>query len=427
MTALVGLLAFVVGGVAYAYGDLQGNITKLDVSSLVAQGEAAAASAVGAPTPTPEPTFADVNAGHALNILVMGTDARDGENADLGGDEDGMRADTTLLVHIPADRSRIEAVSIPRDLLVDIPACPLPDGKTTTPRSNKMFNSAFMYGAQQSEPDSDEAIQYAVACAVLTTQELTGLDIDDFVLVDFVGFRDMVDSLGGVDVCLAEPIVDSYTELDLPAGQQHLGGTDALQLARVRHNVGDGSDIGRIERQQQLLTVLAEQLLETDPFANAGKLYNFVGATTSSLTMSPSLSSLPSVAGLAMSLRHVGLHDIDFTTVPFEYAGNRVKPIADSQVVWSQLANDLPLRDVVPELAEKHANDAVAPDPADGGGDAGAGSDAAGSGDAEAADSAGAPDDATRADGADDTGDTGTGSDTLDVSDGERPFITRFC
>lgn len=354
IVALAGALAFVVGGVGYAYWDIQGNIRTIDVSGIVAQGE----EAVSAATPSSEPTYSDAAAGKAVNILVMGSDGRDGENADLGGDDDGMRADTSILVHIPSDRSRVEAISIPRDLLVDIPSCPLPDGESTTPRSSKMYNSAFSYGAQLSEPDSDEAIQYAVACAVITTQELTGLHVDEFILVDFVGFRDMVNSLGGIDVCLSEDLWDNYTGLDLTAGPHHLDGTQALQLARARHNIGDGSDIGRIGRQQQLLTVMADQLMQKNLLMNARELYQFAGATTASLTMSPDLSQLTSLVGLALSLDHISLHDIDFTTVPFDYAGNRVKPSSAAPAMWEALANDTPLKTFVPELVAKHANDA---------------------------------------------------------------------
>lgn len=374
--ALVGVLAFVVGGVAYAYFDIQGNITALDVNELVDRAAAPDEPGTSGPAPTPSPTqtFVDPAAGQALNILVMGTDDRSGDNVDLGGEGEGMRSDTTLLVHVSGDRSRVDVVSIPRDLLVPIPECPLPDSSTVPATSEAMFNSAFSRGSGQSETGSEEAKQFGVACTIRAVQEMSGLTIDEFALVDFAGFQAMVDAIGGIDVCLGEPIQDRYTDLDLPAGAMHLDGWTALQLARVRHNVGDGSDISRIDRQQQLLTVLISEVLDRDVFTSGPELYRFLSAATSSLTTSPDLAQLPRLAGLAMSLRHTSIEDITFATLPFEYAGNRVRPIELSDELWAAVAGDEPLWTVLPELAPPATPAPPEGDGADSGVSGGAGS-----------------------------------------------------
>jgi len=352
------VLAFLLGGAAYAYIDIQNNITSIDVNALVSS----ASTPSETTTPTPDPTYDDPNAGRALNILVMGSDERTGENGELGGVDDqtvGMRSDTTLLVHVSADRTRIEAVSIPRDLKIPIPSCPLPDGSSTSSYADAMFNSAIAQGSQQSETGSDEAKQFGVACTVLTVQAMTGITVDEYVLVDFAGFKNMVDAIGGVDVCLAEPLWDNYTGLDLPAGAQKLDGQQALQLARARHNIGDGGDIGRIDRQQQLLSVMLAEVMEKNLLTNASELYRFLSAATQSLTTSPGLAQIPSLVGLATSMRGISMDAVDFVTIPVtEHRNdrNRLQLADNADEVWAALAMDQPLSTVLPELASAAEN-----------------------------------------------------------------------
>ncbi|MDR3068403.1 MAG: LCP family protein, partial [Cellulomonas sp.] len=191
---------------------------------------------------------ADAAAGRDLNILLLGSDSRDGENEQIGGADSGQRADTTIVMHVSADRDRVEMVSIPRDSLVDIPACRMADGSTTSPQPGEMINKAFQIGWKHGGTTDTERQDSAIACAVSTVQENTGLRIDHFVVVDFVGFQDMVTALGGVDICIEQDLKDpKYTGLDLRAGMHHLNGVEALQLARARHVLGsDGMDPSRI-------------------------------------------------------------------------------------------------------------------------------------------------------------------------------------
>ena len=120
------------------------------------------------PSPTKEPDPDDPNAGQAVNILILGSDQRDGVNAEIGGEVAGMRSDTTMVLHISADRSRVELVSIPRDSLVDIPSCTMTNGKTTR-ATHGMFNSAFATGW-----DNGGDMTSAAACTINTVQQNTG-------------------------------------------------------------------------------------------------------------------------------------------------------------------------------------------------------------------------------------------------------------
>ena len=133
-------LVFAGTAVAATYADIQNSLSVSDVTGLVPEGP-------GVEAQDPDDPFA----GKSLNILVMGTDYRDAENAAIAGEEDGMRSDTTFVVHISGDRTSMEVVSIPRDSLVAIPACNLTDGTTTKPRKSAMFNEAFQIGAGKDE------------------------------------------------------------------------------------------------------------------------------------------------------------------------------------------------------------------------------------------------------------------------------------
>ncbi|NYE16870.1 LCP family protein [Actinomadura citrea] len=169
-------------------------------------------------------------AARALNVLVIGLDARHGGLS---------RSDTLMLVHVPADRKRPQVVSIPRDVLVRIPAC----GRT--PARQATVNTAFPLGG--------------AACTRRTVEALTGARIDQTVTIDFGGFTRVVDALGGVEVTLPKAVDDRNSGLDLPAGRHLLNGTQALAYVRVRHGLGDGSDLDRVRRQQRFLASLARQ------------------------------------------------------------------------------------------------------------------------------------------------------------------------
>lgn len=284
----------------------------------------------------------DPGAGRAMNLLVLGSDQRDGQNAVIGGAEDTMGSDTTIVVHLAADRSRVELVSIPRDSLVDIPSCLASNGATTQPHPHDQINHAFDYGWQ-----AGGDMASAAACTVRTVQSTTGLTIDHVIVVDFVGFQAMVGAIGGVDLCIPRQLDDPrYTGLHLLPGDQHLDGVQALQLARARHgNIGNGGDLARIGNQQRLVAAIAGKVLSADVLANPAKLTAFLQAATSSLTVDDRLD-LAGMVGLAYSLRSIEASDITLTTLPTQEApenGNRLVWAPAAADVWANLAADLPI------------------------------------------------------------------------------------
>lgn len=330
------VLAFAGTGVAAAYIDLKSSIDVSDVSELVT-------GATPAPTPKdPDDPFKD----RALNILVMGTDLRDAENAAIAGEDEGMRSDTTFVVHVSGDRSRMEVVSIPRDSLVKIPACNLPDGSMSKPRSSAMFNEAFSIGA-----GPQEDLTYAAACTISTVQTLTGLTITNHVVVKMTGVIGVVDALGGVRMCLPEPMQESknYGSLDLPAGDQVLDGHTAIQFLRARHGKGmgldAGSDLTRITRQQALMDAALRQILSQNLITDSGRLYQVIKAALSSISPDPDLADPASLAGLAFSLRSISPSEIVFTELPIGTAPtdkNRVVWLPAADAIWERLVNDQP-------------------------------------------------------------------------------------
>ena len=285
----------------------------------------------------------DASKGLPLNILLMGSDSRAGANASIGGTNEGMRSDTTIILHVSADRSRIEFVSIPRDSWVKISDCTLFDGTVVKGRTTK-FNAAFANGAKNNNPAE------AAACAVKTIEDLTGLFIDDYVVVDFVGFEKMVDALGGVPMCVPGRIVGWDSTLDVYPGPQIFDGATAIEWARTRKaRVGkefyDGTDVKRMKAQQVLMAHMVETALSKNLLWNAGQIRDFITAGADSLTVSPSLGDPEFVIGLAFSLRHISKDNIVFTTIPFKWTpdGNNLAWTPDSYDMLNAIRADSPI------------------------------------------------------------------------------------
>ena len=179
------VLVFGVTGAAAVVLKSQGNITSRNITGLLSKNRPKAVAA--------DPN--DPNADQALNIMIMGTDSRDGENAKLGGAEAGMRSDTAMVMHVSADRKRIDLVSIPRDTIVDIPACTRANGTTSKPQKNGQFNAAFNTGSLSGE------VSDAAACTLKTIEQDTGISFGakaNYVVIDFAGFEKMVNALGSI-------------------------------------------------------------------------------------------------------------------------------------------------------------------------------------------------------------------------------------
>lgn len=332
---LATVLAFSVSGAAALSATLNGNVDRVDLSGLVA-----APTTTATATQTPDPD--DPNAGSPVNILLLGSDQRTGENEAIGGADSSMASDTTIVLHISADRTRAELVSIPRDSMVRIPSCTFSNGGSSKARSKAQFNEAFAIGW-----NGGGDMASAAACVWSTVQENTGVTIDHVAVVDMAGFQKMVDAIGGVDICIPQPMQDlKYTGLDLAAGYQHLDGVTALQFARARHVTGtDGSDLTRIGSQQRLISAMVNEVLSTDTLTNVPELISFLSAATSSLTLDEKLT-LPVLTGLAYNARNIGAGNITFMTIPVTADPddkNRVVWASDAATVWSNMAQDLPL------------------------------------------------------------------------------------
>nr|WP_246315203.1 LCP family protein [Kineococcus aurantiacus] len=263
----------------------------------------------------------------------MGSDTRDlsdGTGGEYGGAaaDPGARSDTTVLVHLAADRQSATLVSIPRDSMVQIPECTAADGTTTRARKGQ-FNSAFAEGG--------------AACTIKTVQSLTQVPIDHYVVVDFSGFRSMVDALGGVTICTPEAIDDKAANLHLAAGTHaDVDGATALAYARVRH-IGDGSDISRIGRQQALMSSMVQKVTSSAVLTRPDKLYAFLDAATKSVTTDTGLASLSEIASLAQSLQKMPADGVQFVTVPTEeYPAdrNRVQWTPAAEALWQQIRTD---------------------------------------------------------------------------------------
>ncbi|MDX2695308.1 LCP family protein, partial [Streptomyces ipomoeae] len=301
------ILVLGVAGVgAWVYKDLDDNITAADIDNKL-----------GGDRP------ANLSPG-SKNILVVGSDSRDGANAKYGKDLDTMQSDTLMVMHVPANREWATVVSFPRDSWVEISACEKGDGGTSSPHRAKI-NEAFAIGGSGGE------VAGAAACTIKTVEANTGLRIDHFMSVDFQGFKGMVNALDGIEVCPEEAIHDEKARLDLEAGCQTVRDEKALGYVRTRYSVGDGSDIGRIGRQQEFMEALAEKAQSklTDPSA----LYGFLQSATKSLTTDEDLAGIDPLYDLASELKGIPSERLTFLTVP-NYPREADVPTDKANIVW---------------------------------------------------------------------------------------------
>ncbi|GGN93455.1 transcriptional regulator [Streptomyces albiflavescens] len=316
---VAGVVLGVVGVGWAAYEKLSGNITS---------DERAAAELAEYEKERPTSLVRD-----AQNILLIGSDSRAGDgNRKYGRDSGTERSDTTILLHLAADRRSATAVSLPRDLMVNVPSCRRPDGTRTRP-TFAMLNSAFETGGS--------------ACTIRTVEKLTNIRVDHHMVVDFHGFKGMVDAVDGVEVCLKEPINDKAAKLKLPAGRVMLNGEQALGYVRARKSIGNGSDTDRMDRQQRFLGALVNKVQSNNVLLNPTKLYPVLDAATSSLTTDPDLASLHGLYDLVRGMRDIPTEDVQFLTVPrtsYAHNANRdqlVEPAATQ--LFARLRSDEPV------------------------------------------------------------------------------------
>lgn len=285
---------------------------------------------------------ADLEEGRALNILVIGQDTRDGEdNVKIGGvQEDEHQADTLMVAHIPADRSRVDVVSIPRDSMVERPACETSKGLmrgSDKVMVNSVFNDGWAYGGD---------LGSAVSCTMATVSNVTGIDLKDFVVVDFGGMVKMVDALGGVDLCVPSAVDDDTTGLHLEPGVRRMDGTQATQYARVRHGVSgaNGSDIMRTIRQQWLVKAILKNVLDGGVLSDSSRLYSVGMTALDSLKMSDDLADVHTLVGLAYSMRNMRTDSIHMQTAPTgPYPADQNRVVLTDTDIWSKMMADRPI------------------------------------------------------------------------------------
>ncbi len=316
---LIGLAVVLVvssSALVIAYKKLEGNINSVSIGDALGTDRPEAVEVEGPKEP--------------LNVLVMGSDNRDGTN--IGGDTPGL-SDTTILLHLSANRDRAYGVSIPRDTMVERPECTTKDGKQTVPGGLTQFNAAYAVGGP--------------ACTVKTVEKITDIRIDHFVVVNFAGFKEMVNAINGVQVCVPEEVNDTIGNIRLPAGTYKVNGAQALDYVRVRHGIGaETGDIGRMKRQQAFIAAMVEKVVSKGTLANPVRLYRFLDAATQSLTTDPAFARLKELASLGASLKDIGLDNVAFLTVPNEpYAPdpNRLTLAPEAENLWRKIRFDRPL------------------------------------------------------------------------------------
>lgn len=285
---LVGVIAFA----AIQVGRLQGNIVSAPLNL------------------NPDaPSAAPVDENHdPLQILILGTDTRAGKNGAYGSAADSTgsgNSDVMMLMNLSADRKRVTVVSFPRDLMVPIPACKNPaTGKTSAPQAVGQLNSALSFGGP--------------GCTVAAINKMTGLQVDHFMMADFNAVKELTSTLGGVDVCVNQPIDDPLSGLKLPAGVSSIQGEQALSFLRTRHGFGNGGDEGRIKAQQSFLASMTRKIKSNGTLTDVGKVLAIADTVTKNLTVDEGLNNVPALVSMANRLKDVDLSKVAFITAPVE-------------------------------------------------------------------------------------------------------------
>ncbi|TVZ98140.1 LytR family transcriptional attenuator [Streptomyces sp. BK340] len=278
-----------VGTAGYLYlKHLEGNVTTTDV------GDAAKNS---------------FSKDDAFNILIIGTDKRTGKGNEGYGDSGSVgHADTNILLHVAKDRTNATALSIPRDLIVNVPDCETTqadDTKKIIPGTDGVrFNTSL--GQEGRDP----------GCTMRTVKEVTGIEPDHFMMVDFNAVKTLTTAVGGVDVCLKHAVKDKQSHLDLPAGPSKIEGEQALAFVRTRHSWGNQGDLDRIKVQQQFMGSLMRKMSSSDTLTNPAKLIDLAEAATKALTVDKGIGKVSTLKDVALELKKVPPKNISFMTVP---------------------------------------------------------------------------------------------------------------
>lgn len=264
-----------------------------------------------------------------LNILVMGQDDRGCAGCAIDTEAGGGGSDTTMLLHLSADRSEAYGVSLPRDAIVDRPDCTDDDGNPVPGEDSVMFNTAYA--------------EAGPLCTVRMVEDLTGIFIDHFIVLDFAGFKDMVDAVHGVTVCIPKEVNDPKHQIFLDAGTQELDGDKALDYVRERSVLSVNADIGRMKRQQAFVASMANKVMSAGTLSRPTRVRNFLSAVVGSIQVDSELDKVKDLVDLAMQFRDTGLSDIQFITVPIEEYPedpNRLQWTDQAPKLWQRIIED---------------------------------------------------------------------------------------
>ncbi len=314
--ASAGALAVTVaaGSATVAVGQLEENVTRIDISDQVGERPV---------------DYGDLSEG-PVTFLLMGSDQRTGKGNKGYGNFEGARSDTTMLLHVYPDRESALVVSIPRDTIVDLPSCKDGDGAVLPPARDR-FNAAFDRGGP--------------GCTVKTVEAMTGLTVDHFVVLDFNGFKKTIDALGGVEVCLTRPLRDEKSGVDLPAGRTRVSGEDALGFVRVRHNIGDGSDISRINRQQIFLSSLIQEVTGSGLLTDPLRVWRVLNESSKAIATDKALADADGLIALAASVAGLRPKDVSFVTLPWLPNADGATIVTDqpkADQIWAAIADNKP-------------------------------------------------------------------------------------
>ncbi|MBT2500076.1 LCP family protein [Agromyces sp. ISL-38] len=271
-----------------------------------------------------------------LNFILVGSDKRPDDGAFGDPEEESAELnDVTMLLHISQDHSHVEVVSFPRDLVVPVPECTDPENPEGDPlpaMSGVKINTVLSHGG--------------LGCVAKTVAQLTGVQILVGGIVEFYGVAALSEAVGGVEVCLAEPVVDEYSGLDLDAGRHSISGMEALAFLRSRHGVGDGSDLGRISNQQTFLASLMRTLQSEGTLGDPVKLYSIAKAVLSNMTLSTALQNPTQLVAIARMMQDVDLSKVAFVQYPTVYTEDfaAVEPSESAAIVNAALQADRPVQ-----------------------------------------------------------------------------------
>ncbi|WP_435896678.1 LCP family protein [Pseudarthrobacter oxydans] len=241
-----------------------------------------------------------------MQILILGSDTRDGENAEYGTADDSRgygKSDVMMMMDISEDNKRVSVISFPRDLLVDIPECKDEETNQVYPaRSGVMINEAMA--------------EAGIGCAVDTVNQLTGLEVDHFMMADFTAVKELSNAVGGVEVCISDAVYDPDSRLRLPAGTSAVQGEMALAFLRTRHAFADGGDLGRIKAQQGFLSSLTRKIKDDGTLSDPGRMLKIADVVTQNLTVDEGLASVPSLLTIGNRLKDIDISKVAFVAVP---------------------------------------------------------------------------------------------------------------